>query len=153
MPFELMGAWQDTILRDRGYFEIRQCWVDCRGTLLIAADAHFGFEVMILSASHSPDKEYGIGAPYRRMVQVDSNAWVGSRALLYDCHIEAHGVVGAGAVVKGVVVPSWTLAEGNPALIVAIWKYERWNWLPTPIRPRRWQYDRTFHGKEAGLNA
>jgi hypothetical protein len=140
MSLVLMGAWQDTIRRDRGYFDLRSTWLDTRGYLYIAADAHFGFEVMVIAASHGLDDAVGIGAVRRKVVIIESKAWIANRAIVYECHVKAHGVVGAGAVAKCIVVPEWTLADGNPAMLVAKWEGgEAGGWVsfPEPIKPEK----------------
>lgn len=120
------AGWPDTCKRDMGYFDQRNAWLDFRGTLMVGAKAHFGFEVMLITASHGLSEEEGIAGAHFTLTRVDDFAWVANRAVLYNCHIMEHGVVGAGAVVKGVVVPPWTLAEGNPAMLVAEWWLGQW---------------------------
>lgn len=122
--------------RDAGYFDIRDCWMDYRGTLKFSATAECGFEVMFITASHTPNLSgEGMGEMTKATVRVDDKAWIANRAILYDCHVEHHATVGAGAVVKGVVIPSWTLAEGNPAMLVAAWVDGAWRRLEKPIQP------------------
>ncbi len=91
--------------------------LDCRGKLRIHPTARFGYDVKILTASHVYSEE-GMGRRLLRTVLIDEHAWVGTGALLYNCHVEEHAIVGAGAVVKNAVVPAWSIVEGNPAVIV-----------------------------------
>ena len=98
--------------------------LDLRGDVTIHHSARFGYEVAIVSASHAYD-EKGMGRIFLRTVKVDERSWVGSRALLYNCWIQEHAIVGAGAVVKSVVVPAWSIVEGNPAVIVGRWDKKR----------------------------
>jgi len=98
--------------------------LDCRGKLRIHKTAVFGFHVTILTASHLYD-EKGLGRRWLRTVLIDEHAWVGTRALVYNSHIQEHAIVGAGAVVKNVVVPAWSLVEGNPAVIVGEFDTEK----------------------------
>lgn len=91
--------------------------LDCRGKLRIHPTVRFGYEVKIITASHTYD-ENGMGRRLLRTVLIDKYAWIGTGALLYNCHVEEHAIVGAGAVVKNVVVPAWSIVEGNPAMIV-----------------------------------
>lgn len=122
--------------RDEGYFDIRDCWVDYRGKLDIHPTAEFGFEVMLITASHHPNLfESDAGPMHRTTVRVKAKAWVANRAILYSCEIGEHATVGAGAVVKGVVIPGGTLAEGNPAMIVAWWDGDHWRRFSEPIAP------------------
>lgn len=123
--------------RELVYFEIRDCWIDFRGTLEISASAEFGFEVMLITASHHPNlSENGMGAAHRSIIRVDDKAWVANRAILYNCHIQHHATVGAGAVVQGVVIPPYTMAQGNPAMLVAVWVDGRWRRLSVPEQPK-----------------
>ena len=98
--------------------------LDCRGKLRIHPTARFGYEVKIITASHTYD-EKGMGRRLLRTVLIDEHAWVGTGALVYNSHIEEHAIVGAGAVVKNVVVPAWSLVEGNPAMIVGRFDAEK----------------------------
>jgi len=106
------------------YFAERFTFLDCRGNVIISEKAHFGFGVRIVSASHrynpsgDPDD---LGKMNKKTIIIDDHAWIGSHALLYDCHVQHHAIVGAGAVVKGVVVPSYSIVEGNPARVVSVY--------------------------------
>ena len=126
--------------RDAGYLDIRDTWVDYRGSLAIAATAEFGFEVMLITASHTPQLyDPGPGPMTKTVVRVDDRAWIASRAILFKCHIQHDATVGAGAVVKGVVIPPYTLAEGNPAKLVAVWTDKAWRRLAVPEDPPRFE--------------
>jgi acetyltransferase-like isoleucine patch superfamily enzyme len=123
--------------REAGYFDIRDCWMDYRGTLKFAATAECGFEVMFITASHHPNLyDDGMGDMTKCTVQVDDKAWIANRAILFNCVVGHHATVGAGAVVKGIVIPPWTLADGNPAMIVATWLEGKWRRLAIPLQPR-----------------
>lgn len=137
MTATVQGEWPSTIHRDRGYFDLRETWLDCRGTVEIASTSHFGFQVMVITDSHDldPTIDDGLGAQLFSTVEVGAHAWICNRAILYNCRIMPHAVVGAGAVVKGVVIPSWMLAEGNPAMLVAAWVGGKWLGLAVPERP------------------
>ena len=110
--------------RDLDHWEGLGVLLDLRGDVRIHRSAHFGYEVAILSASHAYG-EKGMGRIFLRTVKIDKRSWVGSRALLYNCWIQEHAIVGAGAVVKNAVVPAWSLVEGNPAVIVSRFDAER----------------------------
>jgi len=84
--------------------------LDCRGKLRIHKTARFGYEVKIITASHIYD-ENGMGRRFLRAVLIDEHSWVGTGALLYNCHVQEHAIVGAGAVVKNVIVPAWSPEE------------------------------------------
>ena len=105
--------------------------LDCRGDLRIHSTARFGYRVNILTASHAYD-ERGMGRQMRRTVWIDEHAWVATGATLYHCWIQEHAIVGAGAVVKNVVVPAWSLAEGNPAKVVGGWDAEKGRYVKWP---------------------
>lgn len=113
-------------LNDHGYsMEKFMGWgtmLDCRGKLRIASTARLGWQVMIMTASHTYNKD-GIGRRLLRTVLIDDYAWVTSRSILYNCHVEEHAIVGIGSVVKNVVVPAWSIVEGNPAIVVG--KYNK----------------------------
>ena len=98
--------------------------LDCRGDLNIDKTARFGYQVAVITASHLYD-EKGMGRRFLRKIKIDAHAWVGTRALLYNCWIQEHAIVGAGAVVKNAVVPAWSLVEGNPAMQVGAWDAEK----------------------------
>ena len=113
-----------TTRQTKHYFEERWTFMDCRGDVTISGKAHFGFGVNIISASHRYDPENdadNLGKIVLKSVIIDDHAWIGSHALLYDCHINHHAVVGAGAVVKGVIVPSYSIVDGNPARVISIY--------------------------------
>lgn len=124
--------------RDQGYFEIRETWVDWRGKFEFSSTAELGFEVMIITASHTPNAspvEGWMGPLTRRIVRVDDHAWIASRAILFDCHVMHHATVGAGAVIQGVVIPPYMMAQGNPAMLVAKWVEGEWERLTMPEMP------------------
>lgn len=137
MEAMVQGKWQNTIGRDRGYFDQRGVWLDCRGRLIIHERAHFGFEVMLITAAHAFTDEDKLSGAFYRTVRIDEEAYICSRAILYNCHIQHHAVVGAGAVVKSIIVPSFYLADGNPAKLVARWQNGHWLRLLLPVDPPR----------------
>jgi len=132
-----LGDFRKVITRQtKHYFEERWTFFDCRGDVTISKKAHFGFGVKIVSASHRYNPEIdddNLGKMNRKTVIVDDHAWIGSHALLYDCHVNHHAVVGAGAVVKGVIVPSYSIVEGNPAKVISIYIGGRPQRLEEPI--------------------
>ena len=104
-------------------------WIDCidfRGDLQIRSQAiTLGRKVSIITASHFIDE----GAPGEisyKYVWIEANTYIGSRALLYNCHIGHNAVVACGAVVRNMVVPPFSMVEGNPAKIVKLWDGEEW---------------------------
>lgn len=122
--------------RTKHYFEERWTFMDCRGEVTISASAHFGFGVKIISATHRYDptnEADNLGRLVKTVVQIDDHAWIASHALLYRCHVKHHAIVGAGAVVKGVVVPAFSIVEGNPARVVSIFIGGRPQTLDEPL--------------------
>jgi acetyltransferase-like isoleucine patch superfamily enzyme len=126
--------------RSKHYFEARWTFLDCRGKVTIAEDAHFGYAVKVLSATHRynpfAEGDAVLGRPIQVPVIIENSAWICSHALLYRCKVGHHSVVAAGAVVKAAQVPPWSLVEGNPARIVGMFDYHRDGrlyYLPEPI--------------------
>lgn len=79
------------------------------------------------SVSHHPAR-YDEGVVLRPVV-VDDYAWIGSDAVLYNCHVGEGAVVAVGSVVRSRDVPPWTMVEGNPARIIARYDHERGGWI------------------------
>lgn len=98
--------------------------LDCRGDLTIHPTVTFGYNVTILTASHLYN-EKGLGRRFLRKVRIDEHAWIATRALLYNCWIQEHAIVAAGAVVKNAIVPAWSLVDGNPAAVIGRWNAEK----------------------------
>ena len=98
--------------------------LDCRGDLTIHPTVTFGYNVTILTASHLFD-EKGLGRRWLRKVRIDEHVWIATNALLYNCWVQEHAIVAAGAVVKNVIVPAWSLVDGNPAVIVGRFDAEK----------------------------
>lgn len=126
----ILGEWDsDKVsgLTPFWFWERRIDLLDFRGDLQIrsAENITFGFRVMILTASHRIN-EGGCSEGVLKHVWIDPAATVFSRALLYNCHIGHHAIVGAGSVVMNMVVPPYTYVEGNPAQIVREYKKGKW---------------------------
>lgn len=120
--------WPSSIKRPQIYFEQRYANIDLRGPIEIAADSHWGYFVTVITRSH----EIGEGGFQTRRadrpVVVKSGAWIGSRALLYNCIIGEGSVVAAGAVVRTCEVRPGVVVAGNPAQVVARWDDEAGDW-------------------------
>jgi maltose O-acetyltransferase len=133
MKYVRLGKkWPETIGRVEHYFRQRMAFLDCRGHLEIAETVHFGYGVMVLTASHKYDPETTIGDVFRRRVVIEDHAWVASRATLYHCRIGHHAIVGVGAVVRKAQVPPYTMVEGNPAKIIMRYSGGYWQELSEP---------------------
>jgi serine acetyltransferase len=107
----------DKIGKPLAYFALRGIFLDCRGPLKIHPESEWGWHVMVLTRSH--DVSGGAYSQKRvdRPVTVEEGAWIGSRAILYNCHIKHHAIVACGAVVRNMVVEPHTIVEGNPAVV------------------------------------
>ena len=135
---QIIGEIPATIQHPAQYFHERGCFVDCRGDVRIDATAMFGYEVKILSASH--DIHEGLGPQVDRRVWIDQGAWIASFSILCGCWIQHDAVVAAGSVVNGVIVPSYSMVQGNPARVVASYDLgtKRWIRLPVHLDLERW---------------
>ena len=127
MKAHIMGEFPDTIKRSQAYFEMRYTYLDCRGTLEVHEESHWGFGVTVLTLSH--DISEGITGSFigdfaDRPVIVKKCAWVASGALLYNCIIGEGAVVAIGSVVRSCEVAPGTMVAGNPAEVVARWDDE-----------------------------
>jgi len=101
------------------YYLTRRIFLDCRGPLKIHPETEWGWEVMVLTQSHDISNWSGkIGKATSKPVIVEKGAWICSRALLYNCVVGEGAIVAAGAVVRSMTVPAWTIVEGNPARVV-----------------------------------
>lgn len=91
--------------------------LDGRGGLVIGAHVTIAPQVAILTADHDPQTPDFAGR--HRPVNIGTNVWLATRAMVLPGSTIGEGaVVGAGAVVHG-VVPDWTIVAGNPAKHVA----------------------------------
>lgn len=111
------------------YFHERGTWLDLRGPVDFDPSANFGFGVKIITASHQSDWLVMEGAEkcmVERGVVVKAKAWIGSFSLLFNCIIGEGAVVSCGAVVSNMIVPDYTMVEGNPARIVGVWREGKW---------------------------
>jgi acetyltransferase-like isoleucine patch superfamily enzyme len=110
------------------WFYARQFdFVDFRGDLQIRSNltCAFGRRVRIITASHDIATGH-LGEHVNKYVWIDPDTFIGSFAILYNCHIQTGAVVACGAVVRNMIVPPHTLVEGNPARIVKEFKDGKW---------------------------
>jgi len=111
------GSWTpEKIGKPLEYFALRETFLDCRGELKIAPTSEWGWYVAVITASHDISSGQYTDGAVNRSVIVDEYAWIGSFALLYNCHIQHHAIVACGAVVRNMTVEPWTIVEGNPAV-------------------------------------
>ena len=114
----LHGQWTSAkIGKPLAYFETRRTFLDCRGPLKIDPTSEWGWFVMVLTQSHDVSSGEYTNPVVQRGVTVDEHAWIGSRAVLYNCHIQHHAIVACGAVVRNLTVEPYTVVEGNPAQV------------------------------------
>lgn len=104
---------------------MNQVWIDFRGDLRVHPNAYIGFGVKLLTVSHEFETGIGGKAISKRM-WIDDECFVGSFSVLYNCWLQHHSVVAAGAVVRNITAPSYSIVEGNPAKIVKQFKEGRW---------------------------
>jgi acetyltransferase-like isoleucine patch superfamily enzyme len=108
------------------FFWDRQTWLGCRGDPRICPqNVTLGFGVKIITCSHDFLKgEVGPSIP--KKVWIDQHVFVGSFAILYNCHLMHNSVVACGSVVRNITVPPYTMVEGNPARPVRQYKDGSW---------------------------
>jgi hypothetical protein len=104
-------------------------WVDLldfRGDLQIrGTNVVLGRKVTMITASHIMNTgKAGEWSP--KFVWIEKDTYIGSRAILYNCHIQEGVAVACGAVVRDMIVPDHTMIEGNPAKIVGEWNGKVW---------------------------
>lgn len=118
-------AYPDKVGHPWGYFEMRGCFLDCRGPLVISDRSVWGFQVHVYTQSHEisegqigPTRDYG--------VTVEEGAWIGSNSVLTGCTIGKGSIVACGTVVRGQTVGPGVMVAGNPARVIARWDGGRW---------------------------
>ena len=116
----------DKIGKPLAYFCTRGTFLDCRGPLKIHPKSEWGWHVMVITRSHDVSEGAYSQARVERPVTVDEGAWIGSRALLYNCHVKHHGIVACGAVVRNMTVEPYTIVAGNPAVPIKRYVGGKW---------------------------
>lgn len=109
-----------------GYYAERGCVIDCRGNLNISPLSYWGWFAKVFTQTHSIATGEFFGPGVNVGVTVGDYAWITSCVILYDCEVQHHGIVSIGSVVKGLIVPPYHIASGNPAVLVAAWNGEKW---------------------------
>lgn len=114
----------------QGYFEERDCWLDCRGEdcLWISEKANVGWEVKLITLSHDISNPPSYGGLTQRRITIDDHAFIFFGAILYNCHIGEGAIVAAGSVVNGMKVEPYTMVAGNPAKVVRKYNFETKKW-------------------------
>ena len=100
--------------------------IDLRYKVTIEKDVFFGFDVMLLTGGHDPDKfgQERMGSGGGGPVTIHEGAWIASRAMIIGpSTIGKNSVLGAGSVVKG-NIPPYELWIGNPARFVRKLKHD-----------------------------
>lgn len=117
---------------DEQYYTIRNIKLDQRGTLVIDAGSHWGFNITVFTQSHSTRdwKEIGFqSTTLDRPVIVGRGAWIGSNSVLYNCKIGEGAIVSIGSVVRSQEVGPYVMVAGNPARIVARYIDSQWQYV------------------------
>lgn len=104
-------------------------WIDLldfRGDLQIRGNnIVLGRKVSIVTASHIISTgHYTSWSP--KYVWIEKDTYIGSRAILYNCHIMEGGVVAIGSVVSNMTVFPYTMVAGNPAIEVGVFRNGVW---------------------------
>ena len=115
------------------FYNTRQIFLDCRGSLSIHPNTGWGWFAAVITQSHDTSSGETIHGQNMtgvvdRPVTIDEGAYIGSFAVLYNCHIQHHAIVACGAVVRNMTVPPYTIVEGNPARVVK--EYRDGKWIP-----------------------
>jgi len=125
----LHGQWTpDKIGKPLEYFALRETFLDCRGNLKIHPGSEWGWFVSVITMSHDITEGHYSDKAAPRTVTVDEGAWICSRALLYNCHVQHHAIVACGAVVRNMTVEPYTIVEGNPARVTR--RFVDGQWVP-----------------------
>jgi len=115
------------------FFTQRFIDLDCRGALTIDATSNWGFYITVITQSHSIAEGQWTMRAIDRPVIVGPLAWIGSRAVLYNCIIGDGAIVSVGTVVRSAEVKPYTMVAGNPARVIARcvggkWRYSKPKW-------------------------
>ncbi len=128
----LYSSMPTTVGHTEHYFAERHIQLDTRGTLKIDPDSKWGFGVKVITLSHSNaggTEGENWSTTVDRPVIVEAGAWIGSYAILYNCHIGARAVVALGTVVRSQVIASDVMVAGNPARVIARFVGGAWSYL------------------------
>jgi len=121
----IIGDNWSKVEKSKEYFLGRHCFIDCRGELIIARSSNWGFNITVLTASHSI--ENGIfGEMIFKKVVVKRNAWIASNVVLYNCEIGESAIVSVGSVVANMQIEPFTMVEGNPAKVIKVFEGGEW---------------------------
>ena len=115
------------------FYELHNIFIDFRGPLSIHPKTGWGWFAAVITTSHDTiggevifDNDL-MSRVVGRGVTIDEGAYIGSFAILYNCHIKHHAIVACGAVVRNMTVEPYTVVEGNPA--VATRRFENGKWV------------------------
>jgi acetyltransferase-like isoleucine patch superfamily enzyme len=113
----------------QSYFEGRDCFLDCRepDMLHISGDANIGWENHLITQTHDITPG-NFGRLFGRRITIGAKAFVTSFCTLFNCTIGEGAVVATGSVVRSMIVPAWTMVEGNPAKIIKKYNFETCKW-------------------------
>lgn len=125
-PLKFKGGVGHPYGHDLNYYITRGIVIDNRGTLVIAGDTMFGFNIYIFTQSHDLSNLEKI---VDRPVHIGRRTFIGSNSTLYNCKIGDDCVVSIGSVVSSCEVPDNSMVEGNPAKIIATRVNGKWTYL------------------------
>lgn len=102
------------------FYDTRCTFLDFRGPLSIHPQTGWGWFASVITTSHDTSTGQtvcgeNVTPTVPRPVTIDEGAYIGSYAILYNCHIGHHAIVACGAVVRNMTVEPYTVVEGNPA--------------------------------------
>ena len=127
MAYTLFGEFDKSKARHGEiYYAERSTTLDCRGDLRISPLSYLGFSNIIITTSHNVDIGQYEAPMITKKVYIDDYAWVTSGCILYNCHVEHHGIVSVGSVVKNMTVKPYTIVSGNPAVVIAEFIDGKW---------------------------
>lgn len=134
--FTILGNYPPTIQKDKSYFSLRGTFLDCRGTINFHSTANIGYCVKFITGSHSfVNRNVFNVKMFRASITVEEEAYIGSFSILYNTKIGHHSIVSPGTVILGRNVAPYRMVAGNPAVVIARWKEDHW------------EYDRKYFGK------
>lgn len=96
-------------------------YIGCAGFIEIGSNCMFGPRVSLIAENHVISDEgqplKGAGVT-RQGIKIGNDCWVGANSVILDGACIGHGsIIGAGAVVRGVIPPN-SIAVGVPARVV-----------------------------------
>lgn len=106
--------------------------IDCYTALTIRKDCLLAANITILDSMHGMNPEidgsYVLQSSNARPITIEEGVWIGENVtILGGSVIGKKSIIGAGAVVKG-IIPSYSIAVGVPAKVIKKWNFESKQW-------------------------